>query len=105
MTSILIDGDTAPTINGTITDTTTGLAQDLTGCTVYFQLRRASDRRFLINAVCDIVSAAAGTVSYDLSDSDLDFGAADCVARFLVVYPDATRQHTTPAVEVTVQSQ
>jgi hypothetical protein len=105
MASILIDGDTAPTINGTITDSTTGDPLNLTSCTVYFQLRRASDRRFLINAECDIISASAGTVSYDLTAADLDFGAADCLARFLVVYPDATRQHTTPALSVTVEAQ
>ncbi len=100
----LIESDTAPTLYGTLTETDSGDPLDLSGATVFFQMRLATERRFKINAECTVISPTAGTVSYTLDNSDLDF-AGDCLARFLVVYGDARRQHTNPAIEVTVAQQ
>ena len=99
-TPLLVYFDTAPTITATIDRG--GAPVDLTGCTVYIQIRRVTDRRFLINAPCDIVSAALGQISYNLLVNDLDFVGA-CKLRFLVIYPDTRRQHTVPALDLTVE--
>jgi baseplate upper protein BppU len=104
MTAILIETDTAPTLTGTITLTAAGTPLDLQGCTVYFQLRLVDERRFRINAECNIEDSTAGTVSYDLTAEDLDF-TGSCQARFLVVFGDGRRQHTNPPVEVSVNPQ
>lgn len=104
MTAILIESDTAPTINGTITETAAGTPLDLTSCTVFLQVRLADERRFRINAECTIEEPLLGTVSYDLTSTDLDFSGA-CLARYLVVFGDNRRQHTTPAIEITIEPQ
>ena len=102
MTSILVSSDTAPTINGTITDTVTGNPVNLANCSIHFQLRLKTDRRFLIDAVATIVSTISGQVSYDLVAADLDF-SGDCYARWRVTYSNGRIQHTVPPIEVTVQ--
>lgn len=102
---LLVQTDTAPTLTATLTDDETGAPLNLTTATsVTFQLRRVTDRRFLINAACSIVSAAAGTVEYTLQPTDLDF-AGECQARFLVLWNDGTHIHTTPAILITVEPQ
>jgi hypothetical protein len=103
VTTILVEGDTAPTILATINDDVTGSPVNLTGCTVYFQLRRVADRRFLVNAAADIVTPAAGTVAYNLANDDLDFDA-ECQAQFLVIFTDLRRQTTAVPIPVTVRS-
>jgi hypothetical protein len=103
VTTLLVEGDTAPLINGTITDAVTGAPINLTDCDVYFQLRLVGDRRYLVNGACTILSPTAGTVSYDLADNDLDFDGV-CQAQFLVVFADQTRQTTAVPIDVTVRS-
>jgi hypothetical protein len=103
-TPILISTDTAPTISAVITNDQTAAPLDLSDCLVYFQLRLTNQRRFLINALCDITDATAGEVEYQLAAEDLDFDG-ECQARFLVIFPDLRKQHTTPAVLVTVEAQ
>lgn len=103
-TPVLISTDTSPTLTAIITRDDTMTPLDLTGCTVFFQLRLVDDSRFVVNAVCSITNASAGAVSYTLSDADLDFDGA-CLARFLVIFADLKRQHTTPAIAVTVAPQ
>jgi len=103
MTAILVSSDTAPTITGIISDSA-GSPVDLTASTVYFQMRLVKDKRWKVNGLCTITDAPAGAVSYDLTADDLDFAGA-CLARYLVIYSDSRRQHTTPAIEVTVEVQ
>ena len=104
MTNILVSLDTAPSILGIITDTTTGDPIDLTGATVYFQLRLATERRFRIDALCTITDAAHGEVRYDLLAGDLDFDG-ECYGRFLVIYSDLRRQHTIPQLPISIELQ
>jgi hypothetical protein len=104
MTDILVEADTAPLIQATLTDSVTGAAPTgLASATVFFQLRLISDRRYRINAECDILDAAAGLVSYELQPEDLDFDG-ECQAQFLVVFADQTRQTTAVPIPVTVRS-
>ena len=104
-TPVLVQTDTQPTLTAVLTRDDTGAVLDLTTATsVYFQLRKVADPRFLIDAPCDITSAATGVVEYTLTGDDLDFNGP-CLARFLVNWNDGTRQHTTPAISVTVEAQ
>lgn len=103
-TPVLVQTDTAPLATAIITNDATAAPENLTGCTVYFQVRKTSDRRFQIDGLCTITDATAGAVSYQFAAGDLDF-AADCYVRFLVIYGDGRRQHTTPQIDLTVQEQ
>lgn len=100
MTTILVETDTAPILYSTISDQEGPL--NLSGATVHFLLRRGNERRFRIDGECTIVDAATGRVRYQIQPDDLDF-SGECEARFLVVFDDATRQHTVPPIPVTVQ--
>lgn len=104
-TPILVNSDTAPLLTATLTDDSTSGALDLTDAVaVYLQVRRSDDRRFLINSECTITSAVAGAVEYQLQAGDLDFDG-ECSVRFLVIWSDGTRQHTVPAIDMTVEPQ
>lgn len=104
-TPILVQTDTQPTLSVTLTRDDTGTPLDLTtASSVFFQLRKVADPRFLINAPCDITSAADGEVEYTLAGDDLDF-SGECSARFLVNWADGSRIHTTPAIPITVEEQ
>ena len=100
----LVQGDTAPVLNGTITDRDTGTPLNLTNCTVYFQLRKKDDNRYTINATCTIVSPTAGTVRYVLAANDLNT-PGDYHAQFEVHYQDNTVQTTVTPIPVTVRRQ
>lgn len=102
MANTLVERDTAPIVSAVISDTNGVL--NLTGSTVYFQLRLANEKRFRIDAECDITGPTVGEVEYTIAAGDLDF-SGDCLARFLVVYPDGVRQHTVPALSITVSAQ
>lgn len=102
MADVLVSGDTAPTIYATLhdEDDATQLT-DLTGATVHFQMRRLNDRRLMIHAPADIVTAASGEVMYELGSNDLAI-PGDYVIEWQVVFPDGKKQTTANlhAVEV-----
>lgn len=102
MAAILVSQDTAPTISATLSNSEGVL--DLTGCDVFFQMRLVNEKRWKINAECLVEAPTTGVVTYALQPEDLDF-AGECQARFLVIYPDDTRQHTVPATSITVEAQ
>lgn len=104
MSLVLVQGDTAPIIRGSITDDDSGGPLDLTDCQVYFQMRKADDHRYTINAAANIVDASAGTVAYVLAANDLNT-PGEYQAQFEVHYQDATVQTTTNTVSVTVRRQ
>jgi hypothetical protein len=104
-TPVLVETDTAPTLSAVLTNDSTSAPLDLSSAdSVFFQLRLESERRFKVNGECDITDATAGEVEYALGENDLDF-VGSCLARFLVVWGDGRRQHTTPAISIEVQSQ
>lgn len=103
-TTILVEGDTAPTILGTITDDVTGLPVNLTNCTVKFQMRGANDRHYRINAACSIVSPTAGTVSYTPVAADLKV-PGEYIAQFEVTFAGGAVQTTAVEIPITVRRQ
>ena len=102
MTTLLVSGDTAPTINGVISDNETTLPLNLAGCTVYFQMRQVDDRRYTVNGLCTITDAATGAVSYTLGANDLNRDG-DYQAQFQVTYSNTTRQTTLTPIPITVR--
>ena len=97
----LVQGDTQPSIYGTLT--VGGMVLDLTGATVKFQMRLTSEYRYLVDAAATVLSPTAGTVRYDWSDGDLAT-PGDYIARWEVVFADSTVQHSEPENTITVEA-
>ena len=103
MADVLVAGDTGPAITGTIHkrgDTTD--VEDLSGASVKFQMRRARDRKLMVDADADIVTAASGTVSYTLEANDTAI-AGDYQYQWQVTYPDGKKQTTYDPKELTIR--
>ena len=100
----LVQGDTAPILRGTITDDETGQPLDLTGCTVFFQMRKKDDHRYTINASCSIVDEETGRVAYSLAANDLNT-PGEFQAQYEVHYPDTTVQTTYVPITINIRRQ
>ena len=100
----LVQGDTAPILRGVIRDDDTGDPLDLTGATVYFQMRKNDDHRYTINAQCTITSANDGAVAYTLAANDLNTPGT-YQGQYEVRYADTTVQTTYNPVEIVVRRQ
>lgn len=96
-----VQGDTAPSISGTLTDAD-GSPLDLTLADVKFQMRLLDDRRFMVDATATIVGADAGTVRYDWAAGDLDT-PGEYQAQWQITFSDNSIQTTTPANTITVR--
>lgn len=94
MPDVLVVGDTAPIITGTLylNDDITQ-PQDLTDCTVRFQMRRTQDRRLTVDQLAEVVTAESGTVRYVLGPNDTAI-PGDYGIEWQVTYPDGKRQTT-----------
>lgn len=103
MTLEFVQGDTAPAITATIALKSDLSPVDLTGASVRFQMRKPDDRRFTVNAVATIVTAAAGAVRYAWATNDLTV-PGEYVVQWEVTYPD-TRIQTTSQETVIVRRQ
>ncbi len=103
MTDYLVTGDTRPVITGTIhaRDDESDL-EDLTGCTVNFQMRRLRDRRLMVDAEADIVTAVSGSVTYTLDVNDTAI-PGDYGIEWQVTYPDGRKQTTADLREITIR--
>lgn len=71
-----VTGDRKPDMNARIplldeTGEATGSYADLTGATVRFQMRKADDLAFTVDAAATIVTAAEGRVRYEWGTNDL----------------------------------
>lgn len=104
MSIVLVQGDTAPILRGSITNDETGGPLNLSGCTVFFQMRKKDDTRYTVNAETDITSAIDGRVAYTLAANDLNT-PGEYQAQFEVHYADATVQTTHNLTTITVRRQ
>ena len=103
MTDILVVGDTGPIITGTIHESgDTAALEDLTGCTVRFQMRRLNDRRLMVDEVAEIVTAASGEVRYVMGPNDTAVPGSYGI-EWQVIYPDGKKQTTATLHEVTIR--
>jgi hypothetical protein len=91
--------DTAPSVFGTIA--INGVAVDLTGCTVTFQMWPSNSLRLKVDGAASVITPAAGTVKYDWAQYDLSM-PGDFVSRWRVVFPGGRIEHTEPENTITV---
>ena len=104
MSLTIVQGATAPSIFGTLTHTD-GTVFDLTdAAAVRFLLRLAIDRRWMIDAVGDIVTPATGAVRYDRVAGDTPT-TGDCSARWRIEWSDGSFEYTDPVNAVVVAAQ
>ncbi len=104
MSITLVQGDTAPILRGSITNDETGGPLDLTGCTVFFQMRKKDDTRYTVNAAATITNEDDGLVAYTLAANDLNT-PGEYQAQFEVHYADATVQTTHNLTTINVRRQ
>jgi hypothetical protein len=103
MADILVAGDTGPAITGTIHKRgDTSDIEILTGATVKFQMRRARDRKLMVDTAATVIDAASGTVSYALDVNDTAI-AGDYVYQWEVTYTDGKIQTTFETKELTIR--
>lgn len=103
MTDTLVVGDHGQLITGVIyQDDDTSAVDDLTAAGVKFQMRRASDRRLMVDRDADIDTAASGEVSYALQANDTAI-PGDYVIEWQVTYPSGRKQTTANLHEVTIR--
>lgn len=101
----LVQGDTGPSINGTLKVTRTQNPLDLTNADVVrFQMRQDNDRRYTVDEAADVVDPDAGTVRYDWQEGDLAV-AGDYICQWEITWSDGTIQTTEPPNTITVRRQ
>jgi hypothetical protein len=94
-------GDTAPTLYGTLTRSD-GTAYDLTTASgVRFQMRVQTSMAYAVDADAVIATPASGLVRYEWAPGDTA-DAGDYYASWEITWSDGTVQHTEPANTVTV---
>lgn len=103
MPDVLVVGDTGPIITGVIhkADNTSD-REDLSGAQVFFQMRRAADRRLMVNKAAAIDVAASGEVHYALAANDTAI-PGEYVLEWQVTYPSGRKQTTATLHELTIR--
>lgn len=100
-----VQGDTAPDITSQIhleDDPTSPVV--LTGASVRFQMRKADDRRFTVNAAATVTDESTGLVRYSWAVNDLAVPGT-YLAQWEVTYPGGRVQTTAPVETLTVRRQ
>jgi hypothetical protein len=94
-------GDTAPTLYGTLTRSD-GTAYDLTTATaVRFQMRLQNAAAYAVDAAAVVVTPASGSVRYEWAVGDTA-DAGDYYSWWEITWADGTVQHTEPANTISV---
>ncbi len=102
-TNVLVVGDTAPIIRGTILKKGTTTPEDLTDCLeVRFQMRRLADRRLTVDEEAEILVAESGTVRYVMGPNDTAI-PGDYGVQWQITFPDGKKQTTATLIPVTVR--
>ena len=101
----LVQGDTAPSLNGALKRATTQEPLDLTNATaVRFQMRHDNDRHYTVDEEAVVVDAEGGLVRYDWTDGDLSvFGEYIC--QWEITWAAGPVQTTEPVNTITVRRQ
>lgn len=103
MTDTWVQGDTEPAITAVLTRSS--LPESLaTALGVRFQMRRADDKVYTINAVAQIVDPVAGTVRYVWGASDLNV-PGEYLVQWEVTYAGGRIETTDPPIPITVRRQ
>lgn len=102
----LVQGDTRPSVNGTLKITRTQAPLDLTNATeIRFQMRQDNDRHYTVDEVATTVGDPEdGLVRYDWEDGDLNV-AGDYICQWQIEWNDGNFQTTEPANTITVRRQ
>jgi len=85
------NGNRSPSLTDTITSD--GVAVNLTGCTVKFQMRLVGSNTLKVDTAATVVSAPAGTVQYDWAAADVNVSGY-YVGWWHVTLPGGTLQDT-----------
>jgi len=108
MSLTFVQGDTAPDITAVIhEEDDIASVIDLSPAYVSgvrFQMRRADDRRYQVNAAGEVLDGPAGKVSYSWGPNDLSVPGT-YVVQWEVTYQGGRVQTTSPEVTVTVRRQ
>ena len=97
MSLTFVQGDTAPDLTSQIhEEDDPTVPVDLTDAAVKFQMRKADDRRFTVNAAASITDAINGYVSYSWGPNDLAT-PGEYVIQWEVTYSGGRIQTTRPA--------
>lgn len=100
-----VQGDTGPDVIGVIhAEGDASDLEDLTGCTVRFQMRKSDDKRFTVNAPAAITNAAGGEVTYQWAANDLAVPGV-YEAQWEITYADGSVITTVEPVEIVVRRQ
>lgn len=104
MSFVFVQGDTEPDLNATIHvlgDPSSPI--DLTGALgVQFQMRKADDRVFTVDAPATVIDDEAGQVRYSWAANDLRT-PGDYQCQWRVTYADARQQTTATTQIITVR--
>lgn len=101
----VVQGDTAPDIVAVIheeDDASTPI--DLTNATVVFQMRKADDRRYTVNATATVDDGPGGVVRYEWGDNDLAIHG-EYQAQFEITFQDNKIQTTRVPFTIEVRRQ
>jgi hypothetical protein len=90
----LVQGDTAPALTVTLTDTTTNTAINITGATVRLKFRAVGSETLRGTLTGTVTSGANGTVVFFWSDQPtiLDGDAGDYEGEIEITFADTTVQ-------------
>jgi hypothetical protein len=103
MADVLVVGDTGPIITGVIHKAgNADLHENLTDCSVNFQMRRVSDRALIVDREADIDVAISGQVHYALESNDTAI-PGEYVLEWQVTYPSGRKQTTATLHEITIR--
>ena len=102
MTDTWVQGDTEPAITAVLNRS--GTPEPLDHASVKFQMRKADDKAYTVNATASIVDPVAGTVKYVWGSSDLNV-PGDYLVQWEVTYQSGRIETTDPPNPITVRRQ